>query len=238
MKKLLILHGWGAGSIRWQKVKELLERKGVEVLVPDLPGFGKEPPPKKVWGVEDYKKWVVNFIENKGWDKFNLLGHSFGGGVAAMIAADYPELIEKLILCAPAVIRKKKKGVKTSFFYNVSRAGKKVFSLPVLKSFYPLAQRVIYKLCGSRDYYLASGTMKEVFKKVNEENLEPNLERIKTPTLILWGRRDDAVPVDDIYKTRDGIKNSNLEIFSGITHNLHWEMPGELTEEIIKFLTC
>ena len=153
-----------------------------------------------------------------------------------MIAADYPELIEKLILCAPAVIRKKKKGVKTSFFYNVSRAGKKVFSLPVLKSFYPLAQRVIYKLCGSRDYYLASGIMKEVFKKVNEENLEPNLKRIKIPTLILWGRRDDAVSANYIYRIRKKIKDSNLEIFPGRTHNLCWEMPEELAEEITKFL--
>lgn len=247
MKRLLILHGWGSSAERWQEVKELLEKKGIEILTLDLPGFGKEPPPKEIWRACDYEKWVLDFIEKKGWpcskaslaqdkQKFNLLGHSFGGGVAAMIAADCPEKIEKLILCAPAIIRKKKKGMKALIFYNLSKAGKKVFSLPVLKSFFPLAQRAIYRLCDSNDYYLASGIMKEIFKKVHSESLEEILSKIETKTLILWGKEDDAIPVFDIYKIKDGIENSKLEIFSGTGHNLHREMPKKLANEISKFL--
>ena len=93
-RKLLILHGWDSNSGKWQKVKEILKKSGIEVLVPDLPGFGKNPPPQKAWGIENYKEWVMKFTEEKGWQRFNLLGHSFGGGIAIKMAAD-PALLKR-----------------------------------------------------------------------------------------------------------------------------------------------
>ena len=54
----------------------------------------KNPPPQKAWGIENYKEWVMKFTEEKGWQRFNLLGHSFGRGIAIKIAAD-PALFKK-----------------------------------------------------------------------------------------------------------------------------------------------
>ena len=55
---LLILHGWGSNSARWQRVKELIEKEGIEVLILDLPGFGITPSPEKPWGRKDYINWI------------------------------------------------------------------------------------------------------------------------------------------------------------------------------------
>ena len=246
-EKLLILHGWGSNSLRWQKVKELLEKEGIEVWILDLPGFGIEPSPEKPWGRDDYINWIFQKIKDynppttqqgklyNNWQKFNLLGHSFGGGLAVKIATNFPEKIEKLILCAPAII--KRKSIKTYLFYWIAYLGKKIFSLPGLKIFFPLAQKLIYKLAGARDYYVADGMMKETMKKIGkEEPLENYLEKIKISTLILWGKRDDVLPLKDAYSIKEKIEDSKLKIIPRARHSPHREAPEELAEILVQFI--
>jgi len=237
---LLILHGWGSNSARWQRVKELIEKEGIEVLILDLPGFGITPSPEKPWGREDYINWIFQKIKEKNWDEFNLLGHSFGGGLAVKIATN-PALfkkgggIEKLILCAPAII--KRKSIKAYLFYWVAFLGKKIFSLPGFKLFYPFVQKLIYKLAGARDYYVADGMMKETMKKIGkEEDLEMILEKIKIPTLILWGKRDDVLPLKDAFYIKEKIKDSQLKIIPKVRHSPHREAPEELAKILIQFI--
>lgn len=237
MKKipLLILPGWGSNSGRWQKVKELIEQNGIEVLILDLPGFGMTSSPQNPWGRDDYINWIFQAIKEKNWEKFNLFGHSFGGGLAAKFASQFPEKIEKLILCAPAII--KRKSLKTYLFYWLSFFGKKFFTLPGIKKFYPLAQKVVYKLAGARDYYVADGTMKEVMKKIGkEESLEGILEKIQNPTLIIWGRKDDVLPLKDAFLIKGKIKNSELKIIPKARHSPHRETPEDLAKLLIEFL--
>lgn len=247
IKPLLILHGWGSNSMRWQRVKELLEKKGIEVLVLDLPGFGRIPSPTKAWGRDDYINWIFQKVKDynpptaqqgklhNNWEKFNLLGHSFGGGLAVKIATSFPEKIEKLVLCAPAII--KRNSIKAYLFYWIAYLGKKIFSLPKFKILYPLAEKLIYKLAGTRDYYLADGVMKETMKKIGkEEPLEELLEKVKIPTLILWGKRDGILPLKDAYRIKEKIRDSKLKIIPKARHSPHREAPEELAENIIQFI--
>lgn len=233
MQKLLILHGWSSNSGRWQKIKELLEKQGIEVLIPDLPGFGSEPPPKEIWGVEEYKNWVMKFLEEKKWERFNLLGHSFGGGVASLIAAENPDRVEKLILTGCAAIRKESGKVKA--LKKLSKIGKSLLNKTGVKDLKPF-QKVFARISGSYDYYNARGIMKEIFKKVISENLEPILEEIKKPTLILWGENDKMVSIENAYKIKKEISSSKLVIFKNVGHSLHLEIPEIMTAEIINFL--
>jgi pimeloyl-ACP methyl ester carboxylesterase len=239
-ERLLILPGWGSNSERWQRVKELLEEKGTEVFILDLPGFGRIPSPPEVWGRSDYIDWIFQRVKEKNWQKFNLLGHSFGGSLAVKIATNPTfsqkgERIGKLILCAPAIIRRRSS--KSYLFYWLAFLGKKIFSLPGLKKLSPLAQKLIYKLAGTRDYYIADGIMKEVMKKIwTEEDLLLALEKIEIPTLILWGEKDDVLPVKDAYEIKEKIKNSELKIIPKAKHSPHREVPDELAEIIINFL--
>ena len=234
-EKILILPGWGSNSERWQKVKELLEKKGMEVLILDLPGFGRTSSPQEPWGRDDYINWIFQKVKEKNWQKFNLLGHSFGGGLAAKIATNSSEKINKLILCAPAII--KRKSIKIYLFYWLAFLGKKIFSLHGFKIFYPLSQKLIYKLAGVSNYYIANGMMKETMKKIGkEEDLGMILEKIKIPTLILWGKKDSVLPAKDAYRIKEKIEGSEFRIIPKAKHSPHREAPEELAENIIQFI--
>jgi len=99
-KPILILHGWGSKSDRWEATAELLAKKGFFVVVPDLPGFGKSETLKEVWGVDTYVEWVNKFSDSIPELKngFYLLGHSFGGAVSVKFAIKYAQKIHKLFL--------------------------------------------------------------------------------------------------------------------------------------------
>lgn len=233
-KHLLILHGWGSNSNRWEKVKILLGGKGIEVLILDLPGFGITPSPKEIWSRDDYINWVFKKVKEKNWERFNLLGHSFGGGLSVKMAVLFPEKIEKLILCAPALIRRK--SIKTYLFYWLAFFGKKIFSLPGFDFFYPYAQKLIYRIIGSRDYYLAEGVMKEIMKRLAKEDLEDLVKKIRIPTLIVWGEKDDVLPVKDAYQIKEQIKHSEIKVIPRVRHGPHREVPEQLAEIVFQYL--
>jgi len=136
---VLILHGWGSKSDRWEKVGELLSGHNFSVIIPDLPGFGKSETPKSPWSIEDYYGFVKEFTDRLGLKEFYLLGHSFGGGLALFYTTKHPEKVKKLFLVAAAIRRKK--SLRKSIFKMLSRMGKVFSFLP----FYSLFKKAFYK---------------------------------------------------------------------------------------------
>ena len=113
-RQLLIIPGWGGTRETWQKFVDLA-KNDFQVICLELPCFGKEPCPKEVWGVEDYAKFVSQKIKNLNLIKPVLLGHSFGGQIAAYLAATSPQLISRLILSGAAAIRPKRNFKRIAF---------------------------------------------------------------------------------------------------------------------------
>jgi len=256
----VILHGWGASAKSYDKLKPLLEQKGISVFVFDLPGFGNEPAPKSAWSVSDYVEWVNMKVkedldsclrrndkkeggndkkEGGGVNNINkivLFGHSFGGRIAIKFAAKYPEKLAGLILCDAAGITPRPK-VKITIFSVLSRSGKLVFSLPILKYLQPVVRKIEYFLAGSRDYYyLQNPIMKNVFNNVINENLIAYLDKIIAATLIIWGKNDKMTPVSDAHVMHEKIKGSKLEILEDVGHSPHLENPEVLADKIYDFL--
>src|SRR4030067_1854700 len=95
---IVLLHGWGAGSKHWGRVKSFLENRGYKVFSPDLPGFGQNPPPNVAWNIDNYREWVRKYCEDNNLPQVFLLGHSFGGSVAVKFTVKYPDKVQKLVL--------------------------------------------------------------------------------------------------------------------------------------------
>jgi len=126
VKQLLILPGWDGTKKTWQDFINIAQ-KDYQVICLELPCFGNEPCPNKIWGIEDYANFVSKKIKELNLIEPILLGHSFGGQVAAYLAINNPKLISKLILSGPALSRPSY-GSKRFLFNCIAKFGKFFFS--------------------------------------------------------------------------------------------------------------
>ncbi len=232
---ILVLHGWGGASDSWVEVQEILAQKGYKVICPDFPGFGKTPPPIDPWDVGDYANLILNFTQKLGLDNFFLLGHSFGGRISIKFVTQYPDKIKILILCASAGI-KPKPGLKTIIIFWLAKIGNVIFAPKYLRRFKDSVRNFFYFSLRNRDYVKANGVMRKTIKKVLAEDLLPDLSKIKTKTLIVWGKIDKMVPLKYGYIFKEKIENSELEVLPKIGHSPHLEIPRKLAEIVSEFL--
>lgn len=228
---IIILHGWGITGNKYHEVQHLLEKKGYQVFAPDMPGFGKEKLGKKVMNVDDYVKFVHEFLQEKKIKKAILLGHSFGGRVAAKFSAKYPGLVEKLILTGAPLIKKPLPPHKQLISTLVKNG--KVFIPHPFESF---MKKGIYKLLGEWDYYKA-GSLKKTLQNVLAEDISPILSQISVPTLLIWGNDDTFVPVTIGREISQRIQKAFFVNIPGATHKLPYENSSVFTKEIVKFLS-
>lgn len=230
----LILHGWGGSHYSWTKVQAILANKGYQVIVPDLPGFGDSQAPQEPQTVGDYSDFVLKLVEKMNLSSFFLLGHSFGGRVAIKFTRQNPQRVKKLILCDASGI-KMELDSKTKAIFALSRLGNAIFSKRIFSEFRKIAKSIFHFFLRHKDYVRAQGVMRETLELVIAEDLLPQLSDIKNQTLIIWGQKDNMVPLKAAYIFKEKIANSELKIFPKIKHNPHREIPGELSETINQF---
>lgn len=233
---IVILHGWGADSTRFEHIKELLQLEGHQVWVPDLPGFGQEPDPDAVWGLDEYASWMVEEARSRNLDRFVLIGHSFGGSVAIKAAVNFPEKVEKLILVSSAGIRISRLSLKMRIWLWLVGWGRLVFDLPVLKNYQELIRKILYKLLGSVDYFKARGVKRESLKKILNQDIRGDLGKIKAPTLIIWAERDKETPLKWARVFHQGIAGSQLKVAKNANHVFPYYEPARFVDLIEDFL--
>lgn len=200
--KIIILHGWGHNGQLWHS----LANKFQDAIALDMPGFGDEPLIENDWGIPEYAKWVDENISK--YKQVVLLGHSFGGRVATEIASTNPKYLRGLILSgAPSIYRPSH---KTKLKIKVYKASK-TFLPPVMR-------RKFY----SGDLKI-SGKLEKIFRKVVTYDQTRQLQKIKVPTLLIWGKNDDQVPVRIAEEIHHLIENSKLKIIEDSGHNTYLE---------------
>jgi pimeloyl-ACP methyl ester carboxylesterase len=240
---LLCLHGWGGSKESFTELRAALKGADVEILTPDLPGFGDEQEPTKPWSTDDYADWVERWLrqrmENGKWKmentKLMILGHSHGGRIAIKLATrrHLPFSIFHLYLCAAAGIRHPRH-LKRIVGLTLAKAGKFFLSVPGLRSLAPLGKKFLYRLVRVHDYEKASPVMRQTLIKVSAEDLRPLLHNVTVPTDIFWGEDDRMTPVSDAYVMHKAIAKSQLHVYPGIRHAVHREKAGEIAEHIRK----
>lgn len=239
---LLCLHGWGGSKESFTELRAAIidQKLDVEILTPDLPGFGEEPKPTRPWNVDDYADWVEQWLKKQIPDihdrKVFLLGHSHGGRIAIKLCtrnSPLSSLITHLYLCAAAGI-KHPRHIKRIIGLTLAKAGKTLLKIPVLNLLQPLGKKLLYKLVRVHDYEKASPMMRQTMIEVTRENLRPLLPEIHIPTDIFWGEDDGMTPVSDAYVMHKAIKNSHLHVFPGVRHGVHKDKASEIAEVISK----
>lgn len=94
---LLLLHGIGANAPTWGRAAELLAANH-RVMALDFRGHGQSEKPEHGYGEEDYVRDLEGLVTQIGSGPIDVIGHSFGGRIAAQLAARRPALFRRLVL--------------------------------------------------------------------------------------------------------------------------------------------
>lgn len=230
---LIMLHGWKNDvSSFWGVAEEL--KNDFSLWLIDLPGFGRSDNPKKPFKVEDYAEIIHEFIEIQRLKEPMLLGHSVGGRIGIKLAAQNPKLLSKLVLEDAAGIKPKSSPAKP-VMYVLAKLVK--YGMPNL---FNLKEKLRYRFYKSvNSDYNTAGPMKDTLTNLLEEDLTPDLKKITTPTLIVWGESDQTIgaAVKDGRAMYQMIPNSKFEIVPGAAHFPHLENPARFLYFVKDFLS-
>ena len=175
----------------------------------DFYGFGQSEI-KSPLTLQDYANGVEEIIKHYDMKEVILVGHSFGGRVAILLAS-YLQDIKGLVLVDSA-------GLKPAFSFKKWR---RKLDYKIRRFF-----KMDVSNCGSEDYKKLDSVMKATFKNVVNLYLDNLLPKIQCDSLIVWGRKDKDTPLYMAKRLKKGIKNSGLIILEG-GHYSYLDSYGE-----------
>ena len=225
-KSILFVHGWG-GSIKSLKAVYDLLKKEFQCVIVDLPGFGKSSMPDPEWGVEEYGQLLTQFIQKQNLDDLCYVGHSFGGALGVYLAAQKPEILQKLVLIAPSYKRDHKKLEFEKSFPGYKKVKPRI--TPVRK--------VFYKVMHPGSDIFKYPELESNFRKIVGQDLTSLVPKINQKTLIIWGDEDKYVPVSDAYYLKEKISDAKLLVYPKFGHDFPKIAPVSVYRDVREFLT-
>lgn len=222
-KTIVFLHGWGcSGDIFLPVAEKLNDHK---CYLPDFNGFGRSPlPPKDGWTVLDYACDLLDFFKQNKLREVCIVAHSFGCRVAMVFASQHPELVDKMILVAPAGLRK---------FSFLRWCKVRKFKIRKFLCRLGLSQNLSSR-CGSVDYNACDDEMRNTFVKVVNQDLSSYAKTVQCKTLIVCGKNDEETPLKDAKKLQKLIANSSLAEIDG-GHFAFFQTPVAFAKTIRYF---
>lgn len=222
------LHGWARRGEDFAGAARVLVARGIGSLALDLPGFGASLAPARAGGARYYAELVAPALDELG-DDLVLVGHSFGGTVATVLAARTSARYHGVVLTGAPVLRSG--SGRAPWRYRLVRAAARRH---LISSARLEAARQRY---GSLDYRRASGIMREVLVAAVNESFEDELARLHVPTHFVWGEHDTEVPLAVAQRARALVAGpSTLEVVENIGHLVPTEAPEALAHAVLEAL--
>ncbi len=224
-KVVVLLHGWGQNIAMMKPVGDALQQD-FRVVIIDFPGFGESSEPESAWNLEDYCRMLDAFFKDQKIKNPVLIGHSFGGRVAMMYAANYDNKPSKLVLCGSPY---KQGQQKETLKLKVLRTAKKI---PGIKNL----ENVVKRHVGSRDYRNATPVMRNTLVNILKEDLSVCAQKIACPTILLWGTYDEEAYLEEGQELEALIPDAALIPYEGLSHYAYLEDLGKTNRIVKSFL--
>lgn len=247
---LVLIHGYTASTYVWHSVAPVFADKGFHVIAVDLIGFGYSDKPS--WF--DYKitsqaRMISRLMDRLGIGRATLVGSSYGGAVAATIALDYAERVEKLVLvdaaCNDEVLSHPVLKLAALPFIGELLTPFLVDSKLFMKirmkgTLAPVNHHLITKdriESVIRPLHAADAhhSVLETSRNWDACRIEADAQYINQPTLIIWGENDTVIPMHNGEKLFDSILKSHLVVLKDCGHVPQEEKPELFAELVSEF---
>ncbi|MCA9591756.1 MAG: alpha/beta hydrolase [Myxococcales bacterium] len=247
---VVLLHDVLFDHSTWNATAQSLAQSH-HVVAPDLPGFGeseKPPPSRFPYTVDAFTEALADLYAGLGLGRAALVGHGLGGAVALTLAARHAELVSRLVL------------IDTPCYATPLTLEQRVAGLPLLGGlvFKQLFNRVSFrtffrsrllsrgaptKALDRIDYYYdqfnspaARGSALATLRATSDtRNIVARTSRVRSPTLVLWGRQDRLVPAALGQRLSKEIHGAGFELVDA-GHTPQEEQPERTAQAISSFL--
>ena len=222
----VILQGWGTKLAMYDTVAAAIS-SAYKVVQFDFPGFGDSDEPKEAWNVDAFTGFFVKLMKALDIRKASLIGHSFGGRVIIKLcsADDNPIEVDRIVLIDSAGIMPKKT-FRQKVRVRQYKILKKLFDNKVVYALFPELVDDWKSRQGSADYRNATPMMRKCLVMAVNEDLTQLLPKIKQDTLLIWGDKDTATPIEDARTMEKMIPSSGLAVLEGAGHFSYIEKPA------------
>lgn len=247
---VVLLHGFGGSAFDWRHLRPRLAQAGFRVITPDMLGAGyTEKPADLPYTIQEQARFVRELLALLGVERAVVGGNSYGGGVSLMLAIEYPDLVERLVLVDCLCFRH-----EMPWFVRAGR-------IPLLPTvaFYAVPPRIAaYRalaLCYERDEEIETAVRDEYAHEFSFEGtrgallemlgdivagepqqFEERLGKIRQPALILWGENDIVIPLELGQKLDRVLPDSRLEVIARSGHIPNQEDPDSVSQIVLEFL--
>ena len=178
---IVFLHGWGLSGSSFDGVKNRLTRNQ-KVLKLDFFSFGKSDSAEEWFDTYEYAYHVFLLLNELGISRIKIVGHSFGGRIAIILASIFNVSVSAMVLTSSAGLNRFNliKTIKIKYYKIIKfLANKKIISKQRLQKY------------GSSDYKKLDDLTKKVFVKVVNQDLLFLIKKIKCKSYLIWDKKDN-----------------------------------------------
>ena len=252
---IVLIHGMLNSSAHWLAVARNLAVDHT-VIAPDLIGHGDSAAPRGDYSLGAHAASIRDLLAAIGIDRATIVGHSLGGGVAMQFFYQFPQRVERLGLVSsgglgrevsPALRTAALPGVGAALAMTIgprrlaalALAGRRLRERGVAGGVHlQAAARALAPLDNgdARGAFLHSLRSVIDFRgqRVSATDRLYLLESI--PTMIVWGERDNTIPLAHGRRAHEAIPHSQFRSLPGAAHFPHLEDPEGLSEVLREFI--
>jgi len=228
---IILLHGLMGAVSNFATTIEQLPKYGYRVILPMLPLY-KLPILKT--NVGELAKFVNQFTEELGLERFSLLGNSLGGHIGLILSIKHPEKVNKLILSGSSGLYENTLGggfPKRGDYEYIKNKTEEVFFNPK-KATKKLVDEV-FEIVNNREKVLRVLMMA---KSAMRNNMKNELHKITQKTCIIWGENDQITPPEVGVEFNEHIPNSELFWIAKCGHAPMIEQPTKFNQILTSWL--
>ncbi len=235
---LVLQHGFVGGGGYFAPQAAALSRF-FDVICPDLPGFAGSASVSAEMTTTGLSRALMELLDELGVERFSLLGHSMGGGVALQTALDHPRRVHKLVLYGTASTGRMPKRFETvkETLDRIRLDGIQATAERIAATWFVEGARApMYDFCVSAAGEPNQAAAMKAIENFQKWDVSERLGELKMPVLVICGDRDRSYSLEDTLAMMRRIARSELCVLPNCAHAAHLEAPEIFTDLLTTFL--